>query len=104
MEIGELDGKLVVIDDWIPQWDKPINQRLYYPTGVSASEYAHLIGVEVKYYCDGVYFTRSNYISTNGVRIILENAGKTKPIKSDLKPIPKSRGFKEYRYGAWHKN
>jgi hypothetical protein len=89
------DGKfLYVRDEWQTGYNKPEEYRLYWPTGLMATEYPELVDKPATQLYPGIY-------RINGLTVALEEREKTKPAKVESRNIPKPNGKKEWRGGKW---
>ena len=96
-EIVERGGRLFVLDPWENDFSKPVRYRLAWPTGLIAANYRHWVGDSVTSVGGGVYRLKV------GLCFRLENGERTRPcpVHTEEAAIPKPRGKKEYRNGAW---
>ena len=98
-KIVERDGFLFVQDEWEPYYSIPVQDRVYWPTGVRSSAYPELVGQDVTYTENGVYRTK------DGLAIRLEYGGKTKAAWRDTRPIsmPREKGSYRWARGHWER-
>ena len=95
-EIFEHDGKLFVVDPWQNHFTQPIKYRNAWPTGISATQYPHLIGKRVKHCGGGIV-----RCVDDGLRISLEYGEETHCETYEERRIPRPPGKREYRNGRW---
>ena len=93
-------GYLVIIGNWVNDWDEPTQSRMYWPTGIKAVDVPHLIGWPASYRGEGVYRVDAALITY----VALADRGCTKAVFVEHRPIKRlPRSHKYYYQGSWHK-
>ncbi|MBD3405017.1 MAG: hypothetical protein GF411_02640 [Candidatus Lokiarchaeota archaeon] len=95
-EIVVRDGKLYILDPWQRDFEKPVQFRLGWPTGLLSENYPLFVGQKVTNCGNGTFLLRES-----NIYIQLENGRDTLPEYTEERKIPKPSGKKEYRYGKW---
>uniref|UniRef100_A0A6M3LGQ1 Uncharacterized protein n=1 Tax=viral metagenome TaxID=1070528 RepID=A0A6M3LGQ1_9ZZZZ len=91
------DGRLYILDPWQNHFTKPIKYRTAWPTGLSATEYPHLIGKNCVAKGTGLYLV------DGGIYVALEHRDKTMPSAefSEERIISKPPWCHMYYNGRW---
>jgi len=99
--VQEHEGNLVIVDDWHSDYLKPAQYRQYWPVGVKAKDYQHLIGKEARWY--PVWPGEYEVTLLHGAicKIALEHGANTRPCFIEERKLKKPRGAKAWQYGKW---
>jgi hypothetical protein len=97
LEIVEKNGRLCLKDSWATDFNKPERYRVYWPTGIMASDYPHLVGRMAHYIGGGLYQP------ADGPAVALENRAETHPdaTLTETEPIKRPKWAKSYHNGEW---
>lgn len=93
-EAVERDGELMIATPWEKMSSEPISYRLFYPTGLDASCFTHLIGKDARYDGCGTYVV-------GGEVIPLKENEATLPAHRETKPVKRPAWGKSYKDGEW---
>ena len=97
MECIEHKGQIVIRGDWSSDFTKPVTIREYWPTGLVASGYLHLIGKKAHH--TGIPWIYR--VEGIGIEITLKDREKTRPVYVESKKIKKPKWAVRYRSGKW---